>query len=233
MRRLTLILAATLLLTACAATQQGGKGAECDCNRAVSVPDKAFRTLLLEKGYAAKSGGHRLRPTPEGCTLASLECYGRDIHSLRGIEMFPQLEEVVCSDNPLTELDLNSLPRLQRLYGLNLPLERVELDSCRHLKHLQLSHTHLREFDLRPHPELESLLLIFSPIDTLDLAPCQRLTTLYIRGTHIRRLDLRNNPAFFVLHALDTPLETITVTQEQYDSNLKVSCSDSVNIVVR
>ena len=77
------------------------------------------------------------------------------------------------------------------------------------------------------------MLLIFSPIDTLDLAPCPHLTTLYIRGTHIRRLDLRNNPVFFQLHALDTPLETITVTQKQYDSNLKVSCSDSVSIVVR
>ena len=233
MRRLTLILAATLLLTACVATRQGGSEDACDCRRAVSVQDKAFRTLLLGKGYAVKSGGHRLKPTPEGCALTSLECYGRDIHSLRGIEMFPQLEEVVCSDNPLSELDLDCLPRLERLYGLNLPLERVALDSCRHLRHLQLSHTRLQEFDLRTHPELESMLLIFSPIDTLDLAPCPHLTTLYIRGTHIRRLDLRNNPVFFQLHALDTPLETITVTQKQYDSNLKVSCSDSVSIVVR
>ena len=233
MRRLALVLAATLLLTACAAMRQGGGEAACDCRRAVNVPDKAFRGLLLERGYAAKAGGHRMKPTPEGCALTSLECYGKDIHSLCGIEMFPQLEEVVCSDNPLTELDLNGLPRLERLYGLNLPLERVALDSCRHLKHLQLSHTRLREFDLRPHPEMESLLLIFSPIDSLDLAPCPHLTTLYIRGTQIRRLDLKANPAFFVLHALDTPLEAIEVTQEQYDSDLKVSCPDSVRIEVR
>lgn len=233
MRRLALILATTLLLTACAAMRQGGGEAACDCRRAVSVPDKAFRDLLLEKGYAAKAGGHRLRPTPEGCALTALECYGKDIHSLCGIEMFPQLEEVVCSDNPLTELDLNGLPRLERLYGLNLPLERVALDSCRHLKHLQLSYTRLREFDLRPFPELELLLLIFSPIDTLDLTPCPQLTTLYIRGTQIRRLDVRANPAFFVLHALDTPLEAIEVTQEQYDSDLKVSCADSVRVVVK
>ena len=233
MRRLLLCLAATLLLTACAATRQGGGEAACDCRRAVNVPDNAFRELLLERGYAAKAGGHRMRPTPEGCALTVLECYGKDIHSLRGIEMFPQLEEVVCSDNPLTELDLNGLPNLRRLYGLNLPLERVALDSCRHLKHLQLSYTRLREFDLRPFPELELLLLIFSPLSELDLSPCPRLTTLYIRGTQIRRLDLRANPAFFQLHALDTPLEAIVVTPQQYDGDLKVSCSDSVQIVVQ
>ena len=44
---------------------------------------------------------------------------------------------------------------------------------------------------------------------------------------------MRANPAFFVLHALDTPLEAIVVTQEQYDSKLKVSCADSVRIEVR
>ena len=233
MRRLALVLAATLLLTACAATRQGGGETACDCRRAVSVPDKAFRTLLLEKGYAAKAGGHRLRPTPEGCALTALECYDRGIRSLRGIEMFPQLEEVVCSDNPLTALDLNGLPRLRRLYGLNLPLEHLALDSCRHLQRLQLSYTRLTGFDLGPHPELEFLLLIFSPVSALDLTPCPLLTTLYIRGTQIRMLDLRANPAFFVLHALDTPLETLVVTQQQYDGDLKVSCPDSVRIVVR
>ena len=233
MRRLLLSLAATLLLTACAATRQGGGEAACDCRRAVSVPDKAFRDLLLEKGYAAKAGGHRLRPTPEGCALTVLECYGKDIHSLRGVEMFPQLEEVVCSDNPLAELDLNGLPRLERLYGLNLPLERMARDSCHHLRDLQLSYTRLTRFDLRPFAELESLLLIFSPLTELDLSPCPRLETLYIRGTQIRRLDLRDNPAFSRLHALDTPLETIVVTQAQYDGDLKVSCADTVRIEVR
>ena len=232
MRRLAVVLL-SLLLAGCAATRVGGEGRVCDCREAVRVPDAAFRALLIDNGYAVKAGGHRMKPTPEGCALTVLECYGKDIRSLRGIEMFPQLEEVVCSDNPLTELDLNGLPNLRRLYGLNLPLERVALDSCRHLKHLQLSHTRLREFDLHPFSELEFLLLIFSPIDTLDLTPCPQLTTLYIRGTQIRRLDLRANPAFFVLHAIDTPLEAIEVTQEQYDSNLKVSCADSVRIEVR
>ena len=232
MRRLAVVLL-SLLLAGCAATRVGGEGRVCDCREAVRVPDAAFRALLIDNGYAVKAGGHRMKPTPEGCALTVLECYGKDIHSLRGIEMFPQLEEVVCSDNPLTELDLNGLPNLRRLYGLNLPLERVALDSCRHLRDLQLSYMRLSQFDLRPFVELESLLLIFSPLTELDLSPCPRLETLYIRGTQIRRLDLLDNPAFSRLHALDTPLETIVVTQAQYDGDLKVSCADTVRIEVR
>lgn len=232
MRLLSAVLL-SLLLAGCAATRVGGEGRVCDCREAVRVPDAAFRTFLIDNGYAVKAGGRRLRPTAEGCALTALECYGRDIHSLRGIEMFPQLEEVVCSDNPLSELDLNGLPNLQRLYGLNLPLERVALDSCRHLRHLQLSYTRLTEFDLRPFAEMELLLLIFSPLPELDLSPCPRLETLYVRGTQIRRLDLRANPALARLHALDTPLETVVVTRRQYDGFLKVSCADTVRIEVR
>lgn len=227
------ILTLVALLVGCGATKQGGGEAVCDCQRAVKVPDKAFRTFLVDSSYAVKVGWQRLKPTAKGCALTTLECYGRGIHSLEGVAMFPQLTSLTCSDNPIEELDLNGLPRLERLYGLNLPLEHLALDSCRHLQRLQLSYTRLTGFDLGPHPELEFLLLIFSPVSALDLTPCPLLTTLYIRGTQIRMLDLRANPAFFVLHALDTPLETLVVTQQQYDGDLKVSCPDSVRIVVR
>ena len=232
MRRLSLLLVATLLLTACAAIQQGGTEGVCDCRRAVNVPDKAFRGLLLERGYAVKGAGRRMRPTDSGCTLKTLECYGRDIRSLRGIEMFPQLEEVVCSDNPLHELDLNALPRLKNLYALNVPLEHLALDSCRHLQQIQLSHTHLHQFDPASFPELELLLLIFTPLTEIDLHTCKRLHTLYLRGTQVDELDLRSCVFLSELHALDTPLRTLVVTEEQL-GRVKASVPDSVRVVVR
>ncbi|MBR6900401.1 MAG: hypothetical protein IKN29_08990 [Bacteroidales bacterium] len=232
MRRLALVLAATLLLTACAAMRQGGGEAAYDCRRAVNVPDKAFRGLLLERGYATKAGGHWMRPTPEGCALTALECYGMDIHSLRGIEMFPQLEEVVCSDNPITELDLSVLPRLERLYALDVPLRRFVVGQCSRLRRVQLSHTALDTLDLATMPDLELLLCIFSPLTAIDITPCQQLTTLYIRGTQITEVDLSGNPAMHELHALDTPLQTILVTPAQYDGGVRASVSDSVQVIV-
>ena len=125
----TLLLLSVLLLVGCGVSRPTGNMGTCDCNRAVRVPDKAFRTFLIEKGYAEKAGWHKLKPTAEGCTMTALECYNQNIHSLEGVEMFPQLEQVTCSDNPLEELDLNVLPHLLRLYGLNVPLQRLEMDS--------------------------------------------------------------------------------------------------------
>ena len=87
MRRLPLLLVATLLLTACAAMRQGGGEGVCNCQRAVKVPDRAFRTFLVENGYAVKAGWRALKPTAAGCALKTMECYNRDIRSLCGIEM--------------------------------------------------------------------------------------------------------------------------------------------------
>ena len=217
----------------CSATRQGGGEAVCDCQRAVKVPDRAFRTFLVDSGYAVRSGWLRLKPTPKGCALTTLECYGRDIHSLEGIGMFPQLTSLTCSDNPIAELDLGVLPQLESLYALDVPLRRFVAGKCCHLKYIQLSHTHLDTFDLAPLPEVESLLIIFSPLTAIDITPCQQLTTLYIRGTQITEVDLSGNPAMHELHALDTPLRTLVVTPAQYNGDLRASVPDSVRIEVR
>lgn len=223
-----------LLLAGCAASRPAGDRKECDCRQTVRVPDKAFREFLLENGLAEKARGMQMRPTEKGCRTNTLECYSRDIHSLQGIELFPQLEQLTCSDNPITSLDVNALPRLQRLYGVNLPLERFEADSCHSMQVIQLSHTHLDTLDLTPFPLLESLLCIYSPLRAINLSPCPNLRTLYIRFTHIQEVDLTPCPDFWQLHALDTPLRTVTVTPGQYTSEtLRASIEDSVNIVVK
>lgn len=229
----TLSLLSVLLLVGCGASRPTGDVGTCDCNRAVRVPDKAFRNFLVDKGYAEKAGWHKLKPTADGCALTALECYSQNIRSLKGIEMFPQLEQVTCSDNPLAELNLNVLPHLLRLYGLNLSLQHIAIDSCHHLQHIELSHTHLNNFSLAAFPELEFFFCIFSPLTTLDLSPCPTLKSLYIRATQIREIDLRPCPSLLELHALDTPLQLITVTQEQYNSNMKVSVADTVRIEMR
>ena len=222
-----------LLLAGCGASRPAGGWPTCECERSVKVPDRTFRTWLVGKGYAEKAGWKRLKPTEEGCRLKEMECFGQGIESLEGIEMFPQLEQLTCSDNPIEELNLNGLPQLERLYCLNVPLQRLEMDSCHRLKRVQISYTKLTSVDLAPFPELELLLFIFSPLTEIDLTPCSNLRQLYIRGTQIREVDLRPCVKLLELHAMDAPLETVIVSPEQYSGEIKASVEDSVRIEVR
>ena len=94
------------------------------------------------------------------------------------------------SDNPITKLDLNRLPNLKSLYGLNMPLKRIHIGQCHHLRTIELSHTELDTFSLAPFPELVEFFCIHSPLRSLDLTPCPALESLYIRGTLIREVDI-------------------------------------------
>ena len=227
-----LTLLTVMLLSGCISTQHDGGTVACDCNRAVRVPDKVFRTWLVDKGYATKAGWHTLKPTTEGCALTMLECYDLGIHSLEGIEVFSQLKHIACSDNPITKLDLNRLPNLKSLYGLNMPLKRIHIGQCHHLRTIELSHTELDTFSLAPFPELVEFFCIHSPLRSLDLTPCPALESLYIRGTLIREVDITPCHNFRAFYALDTPLERLIVTPEQYQSDIKTLASDSVQVVV-
>lgn len=228
-----LLLAAALLLTGCVTTKTDtAVPAACDCMRQVRVPDKTFRNYLITNGYAEQVRGTRMRPTDKGCALRIMNCYKQGISSLHGIEMFPQLEHLICSDNPIGELDLTVLPRLRRFYCNDVPLKQITVAGCDNLRYIELGYTELRELNLEGCTALDSLFCIFAPLRHLDLSPCPRLKTLYIRGTDIETVDLRRNPMFHLLHGQDSRLRTVVITQEQYDANVLMSVGDSVNVVI-
>ena len=228
-----LIFAAALLWTGCATTKKDTVSpAACDCTRQVRVPDKAFRTFLVDNGYAKVSRKRTMKPTAEGCALRSINCYNQGIGSLQGIEMFPQLEQLTCSDNPIGELDLTVLPRLRRFYCNNVPLRRIYIHGCDNLSYIELGYTKLRELYLTGCAGLDSLFCIFAPIRVIDLSPCPRLKTLYLRGTYIEEIDLRNNPMFHLLHGQDSRLCSVVITPAQYDADVLLSVGDSVKVRV-
>lgn len=116
MKKFALVALLVLLLASCATTKQNAT------DITAVVPDKAFRTWLVDNGYATRVSRHRLRPTAEGLALTEMACYEQNIHSLQGIEMFQGLTSLVCSGNPIEHLDLNGLPGLEKVYGIDMPL---------------------------------------------------------------------------------------------------------------
>lgn len=228
-----LLFAAALLWVGCATTKKDtDTPAACDCTRQVRVPDKAFRTFLVDNGYAKVSGKRAMKPTVKGCALRSINCYNQGICSLQGIEMFPQLEQLTCSDNSIGEIDLTVLPCLHRFYCNNVPLRRIDIHGCSNLRYIELGYTKLRELDLEGCAGLDSLFCIFAPIRAIDLSPCPRLKTIYLRGTDIEVVDLRYNPMFHLLHGQDSRLRTVVITPAQYEANVLMSVGDSVKVRV-
>ena len=242
MRRRAIFISLMLLCCGCTSVRpQLESGSAVEVAR---VPDKVFRHYLIEQGYAEPYEGPMdgfgfwvprrevLKRTAMGRALQLLNVHNMGIRSLEGVEMFDSLVVLICSENPLSDVDLSHIPRLKQFTAVEVPLRQLDLSPCAELKLVELSDTELRQLDVSRNPNIEEVFCIFSPgIKALDLSHNPRLKTLYIRETHIREVDITANPMFQELHALDTPLETIIITSDQRD-RVCASVEEGVKIVV-
>lgn len=82
----------------------------------VEIPDANFRTYLLEKFDINRDGMISLA---EAKRVKEIDCSGRNIKVLDGIEKFANLERLICKDNELSELELRYNRKLNWLVCTN------------------------------------------------------------------------------------------------------------------
>ena len=242
MRHSATILLALLLLCSCATQQESVNDKK--TITVARVNDNNFRAYLLDNGYAKPyigklRGRDRLTPqdewvesTPLGRSTQLIDCHRKKIHSLDGIELFPKLVILICSENPISRLDLRHNPKLKQLVAIETPLRSLDISHNTELKVLNISFHQLRKLDVSHNTQLEELLCIFAPgITSLDLSHNPNLRTLYIRQTNIQLVDLRCNNAFHALHALETPLEYIVVSPQHNLDSITASVEEGVQVL--
>lgn len=242
MRHSATILLALLLLCSCATQQESVNDKK--TITVARVNDNNFRAYLLDNGYAKPyigklRGRDRLTPqdewvesTPLGRSTQLIDCHRKEIHSLDGIELFPNLVILICSENPISRLDLRHNPKLKQLVAIETPLRSLDISHNTELKVLNISFHQLRRLDVSHNTQLEELLCIFAPgITSLDLSHNPNLRTLYIRQTNIQIVDLRCNNAFHALHALETPLEYIAVSPQHNLDSITASVEEGVQVL--
>jgi hypothetical protein len=242
MKHLATILLSILLCCSCVTEKESVEGK--NVITVARVTDDNFRTYLLDNGYAKPyigklRGRDRLTPqdewvesTPLGRSTQFIDCHRKEIHSLDGIELFPNLVILICSENPISRLDLRHNPKLKQLVAIETPLRSLDISQNTELKILNISFHQLRKLDVSHNTQLEELLCIFAPgITTLDLSHNPNLHTLYIRQTNIQLIDLRRNNAFHALHALETPLEYIVVSPRHNLDSITASVEEGVQVL--
>ncbi len=242
MRHTAAILLALLLLCSCATQEEAVSDKK--TITVARVTDDNFRAYLLDNGYAKPykgklHGRDRFTPqsewvesTPLGRSTQLIDCHRKEIHSLDGIELFPNLVILICSENPISRLDLHHNPKLKQLVAIETPLRSLDISRNTELKILNISFHQLRKLDVSQNTQLEELLCIFAPgITTLDLSHNPNLRTLYIRQTNIQLVDLRRNTAFHALHALETPLEYIVVSPQHNLDSITASVEEGVQVL--
>lgn len=205
------------------------------------VPDENFRSFLVEQGFVQPYSGtdkalagnkEVVENTQMGRAVQVMNCTNKGIKSMEGIELFPELKILICSDNDFKTIDLSHNPKLIRFTAAEVPLKSLDVSHNPELKQLEVSYSTISELDLSHNPKLDYLYCIFSPrIKELDLSNNPLLQTLYVRGTNISILDFRKNPAIRNIHTMDTPLQYIIVTPQHNQDSISGTIEEGVKVL--
>lgn len=174
---------------------------------ATNFPDGAFRQYVADNFDKDKDGAlnqternavKEIRISNSGCT------------SLQGLKYFSKLNDLFCSDNNLTELDVSENPELKRLICYNNSLTSLNLNKNTKLESLNCNKNKLTVLDLRENKSLWWLRCNNNCLTSLDLRNNPKIRDLQVGFQ--RYQILANDDRTYDLHQLPGKFELDGVT---------------------
>ena len=166
----------------------------------IETMDEQFKAYLVENFDLNYDG---LISEEEATLVKELDCSNKGISSLQGIQYFPNLEMLNCSNNSLYAIDISQNTALKSLFcdfcdiraldvSKNLALETL---SCRS----NFSSYYQGLDTLYINPELKFLDINGHRMQSLDFSGNKHLKELYCQGTNLINLNVRQS----ILEAID------------------------------
>lgn len=138
---------------------------------------------------------------------------GMGIKDLTGIEFFPELEDLDCSENQLTQLDVSKNPKLKRLVCYKNKLTSLDVSGNTSLTELHCYTNQLTSLNLGENANLNKLNCIVNRLTSLDLSGNANLTILSCSSNLLTSLDVSNNPNLILLDCERNQLTSLNVSK--------------------
>ena len=176
-------------------------------------PDDNFRAYLQQE-YGDDDGNVLFE------RVWTIECAGMGITSLKGIENFPNLIDLRCGGNNLTEIDLSSNPKVWTLWCENNPnLTTLTFagDAAVAMSALKISNTKIGEngLDFSKMPELGSLVCVNSGFSKIDVSANLWLYELNCAKNSLTMLDVSKNTYLEDLDCSENQITSLTLPGQQ------------------
>ena len=188
--------ASLLLLSACGMTDDPRE----EQKRATypKIPDPAFSAYLLENYDLNRDGRFSYY---EAERILVIDCPGRDIVTLAGVEYCVQLRELNCADNLIENLDLSQNLLLEVLDCSRNALYEIRFGHMRELRELRCAENLLSQLEVINTPALHTIDCATNELRLLDISNCART---------MRWVDARFNPLEILYKS---PYQTIEYLQ--------------------
>ena len=172
-------------------------------------PDAKF--LEYVKQFDTDGNGSLSQAELEKVTV--IYVLGMGIKDLTGIEFFPELENLDCSENQLTQLDVSKNPKLKRLVCYENKLTSLDVSGNTSLTELHCYTNQLTSLNLGENANLNKLNCVVNRLTSLDLSGNANLTILSCSSNLLTSLDVSNNPNLILLDCERNLLTSLNVSK--------------------
>ena len=160
-------------------------------------PDAGFREYLWT-GYHYVDGTkiridtdkNGILSQDERMAVKNMDVRTYPVYGLEGIEHFPELRELNCTNRPIGSLDLSQNTKLEILYCKNSGLTQLDLSHNPEIAVLDCSNNNLGNLDLSNNKKLENLNCSYDELNELDVKENKELRELICIGNHLKELDV-------------------------------------------
>ena len=204
-----------------------------------SIPDANFEQALINLGYDTNLDG--LVSTVNIMSVINLDVSSSNIADLTGIEDFAVLQELDCSNNSLTSLNMNQNLNLMELDCSDNNLASLDVSSNTMLSNLDCDTNNLSTLDVTQNMILQTLSCSYNYLNSLDVTQNISLTSLNCIYNFMVYLDVSANTKLEYLNCGYNNLTELDVSQNivltelycQHNSLrcLNVSNGNNLNII--
>lgn len=198
----------------------------------VNIPDANFKAYLVGNTAINTNGDSEIQVSEAEAFTGIINCPSRNITNLTGIEVFTNLTELWCSNNPLKTLNVSSNTMLNKLLCSRNQLSVLDVSNNKNLEMLSCYKNQITSLDLKANTKLNELWCYENKLTALDLSINSNLTSLICRDNQLVILNVANgnNQNFTNFQATLNPyLTCIQVDDPTYSINNWVAIDQGVS----
>ncbi len=175
-------------------------------------PDEAFQNWILNPSNLNGFGSDGILTFEERNNITEMNLSDQNIGDLTGIEYFPSLSILTCTQNRLQNLDLSQNTLLEELYCSSNQLTKLDLSNNHNLKYLYCASNFLTDLNIKNCAKLQFLNCEKNRLEELDLSGNPELIKLYSRHNQLTQLDVRYNTKLQFIETFDNQLTSFDCT---------------------
>lgn len=135
--------------------------------------------------------------------------------TLSGIEYFPNLEILDCSNNGLAELDISRNQKLKELYCNMNNLDKLNVSKNTKLRVLDCSNNSLITLHLQNNSNLTQLSAGSNKLKKLNVSKQKNLIKLYCGQNKLKKLNVSQNRKLLTLSCYENKIKSLDLRQNK------------------